>query len=195
MKILLACLMCLVLGASECFAIDGGPFGGGSQVTVTGTYAGVFVPVIVTLSPGPPPVTAPPDNSLALFTMTIPKQGLASGTVAIFRNGKAYPGTMTASADPDSAQISGVISAIHSQSVTSSDGSTTVTFVFDDLANGILKAKIVANTTTTSTASARIRGAKSSITYTTGNTADPSGDSGGPVFYHIRGFKQSEATG
>jgi hypothetical protein len=192
MKILLACLMCLVLGASQSFAIDGGPFGGGSQIAVTGTYSGIFIPVVVTLSPGPPPVTAPPDNSLALFTISVPKTGLASGTVAIFRNGKAYPGTMTASADPDSGQISGVISAIHSQTVT--DPNITVIFVFDDLANGVLKAKVVPNTSTTSTASARLRGAKSSITYTTGNAADPSGDSGGPIFYHIRGFKQSEAT-
>jgi len=59
MKILLACLMCLVLMASQCFAISGGPVFGGAQLTVTGSYAGVFVPRLI-----PPLVSA--TNSLAL---------------------------------------------------------------------------------------------------------------------------------
>ena len=93
MKILLACLMCPVLVVSQCFAIDGGPvFGGGGQVTVTGTYAGVFVPIL-------DPTIGIPDNSLVLFTLSIPKVGLATGTVAVFRNGFFYPGTIQGSAD------------------------------------------------------------------------------------------------
>ena len=54
MKILLACLMCLVLTMSECFALKGGPEFGKGQVTTTGIYAGVLVPQVA-------------DNSLGIF--------------------------------------------------------------------------------------------------------------------------------
>src|SRR5882672_8653322 len=99
MKVLLGCLMCLVLTIVETFAISGGPWGGPSHVTVTGTYAGVFVP-IPPVNPAPPPPTLPPDNSLALFTLKVPQIGLASGTSAVFRNGIFYSGTIRGSADP-----------------------------------------------------------------------------------------------
>jgi hypothetical protein len=115
MKILLASLMCLVLGASQCFALKGGPWGrGGGRVTVTGTYAGVFLPP---LTPDLPPTEA--DNSLALFTVTVPSTGLGSGIVAIFRNGNYYSGTMVATADPDSARLFANVSAAFSKLFTS----------------------------------------------------------------------------
>ena len=179
MKIVLACLMCLVFTATESFAIDGGPNYGGGSVTVTGTYAGVLAPIPTVLDPGPPPVTLK-DNSLALFTLVIPKVGLGTGTAAVFRNGLSYSGTIQASADPDTAKLSGVIST----SFTPPGANYK--------ANGqFVHAHIVANTNTSSTATARIRG-QASITYTN-NAADPNGDSGGPIFYRIRGFKQASA--
>src|SRR5882724_2274702 len=124
MKIVLGCLMCVVLTASECFAIDGGPvFGGGGQVTVTGIYAGVFVPIKIVVDPGPPPVTLT-DNSLVLFTLIIPKVGLGTGTTAVFRNGFFYSGTIQGSADPDSARLTGVVNAsFELNNVVLSDGS------------------------------------------------------------------------
>ena len=183
-----------MLSLSQAFAIAGGPEFGSGRVRVTGTYAGVFVPIPTILDPGPPPVTLT-DNSLALFTLKIAREGLAKGTVAIFRNGKAYTGDLQASADPDSGAVSGVISAIHTQTVTlpGGDGTSTVTFVFNNLANGVLKAKVAASNSTSSSSSVRLRGKQSSISYTTGST-DPSGDSGGPIFYKIHGFKQSETS-
>jgi hypothetical protein len=181
MKILLACLMCLVLGASECFAIGGGPvFGGGGQVTVTGTYAGVFVPIV-------DPTIGIPENSLVLFTLTIPKVGLATGTTAVFRNGFFYPGTIQGSADPDSARLTGVVNAFFQETVATS-GNTTFMFEYD--ANGrFVNTKITANSNTFSTASTRIRG-KATITYRN-DAGDPMGDSGGPIEYKVHGFKQS----
>ncbi|MEY2484836.1 MAG: hypothetical protein QOH39_484 [Verrucomicrobiota bacterium] len=191
MKTVLGCLMCLVLTISQGFAISGGPFGGGStQVKVTGTYAGVFIPILTVLDPGPPPVTVP-DNSLALFTLSVPSQGLAKGTVAIFRNGRAYTGDIQASADPDSAKVSGVISAIHTQTVTLPN--STVTFVYNDLANGFLLAKAIASNSTFSTSAVLLRGNQSSIEYTT-SSSDSSANSGGPIRYRVHGFKQSETT-
>lgn len=188
MKILLACLMCLVLTASECFAISGGPgFGGGGQVTVTGTYAGVFIPIV-------DPTIGLSEDSLVLFTLSIPKIGLATGTTAVFRNGLFYPGTIQGSADPDSARLTGIVSAsFELNNVVLSDGSRDITAVYN--ANGrFVNTKITANSTAFSSASTRIRG-KATITYTNtrndGGPPDPAGDSGGPIQYKVHGFKQS----
>jgi len=189
MKILLACLMCLVLGASECFAISGGPVFGGGQLTITGSYAGVFVPIPTVLDPGPPPVTQT-DNSLVLFTLSIPKVGLTSGTTAVFRNGFFYSGTILGSADPDTAKLTGVVDASFTE--TPQSGTVTTTIEFD--ANGkFLNTKITANTNPSSSATARIRG-RAVLTYR--NDAmppDPAGDSGGPIQYKVHGFKQSSS--
>src|SRR5437763_16385518 len=104
MKVLLAALMCLVFTITQAFAISGGPWSGsGGPVTVTGTYAGVLVPLVGVVDAGPPPVTLPPDNSVALFTLKIPQTGLASGTSVVFRNGIAYSGPVQGSADLDTA--------------------------------------------------------------------------------------------
>ena len=192
MKILLACLMCMVLNATQCFAIDGGPWGGsGGQVTVTGTYAGVLVPLPTVLAPGPPPVTLT-DNSLALFTLIVPRNGLATGTSAVFRNGFFYSGQILGSADPDSARLTGLVNAEFNQDVQS--GTITRTEHYE--ANGqFTNAKITSDQTTSKVAPARIRG-KASITYALGANATDTlrGDSGGPIQYKIRGFKQSQAT-
>jgi hypothetical protein len=200
MKILLACLMCLVLGASECVAIDGGPvFGGGRGVTVTGTYAGVFVPIPIVVDPGPPRVTLT-ENSLVLFTLSIPKVGLASGTTAVFRNGLFYPGTIQGSADPDTARLTGIINAVFE--VTSSE-SMTASITARFTANGrFVNARIAARTTASNVATTRI-GGKASLTYTcicsssSCSVCDeqPGASSGEPVVYKIHGFKQSEASG
>src|ERR1700730_3294354 len=183
MKILLAILLCPVLIVSQCFAIDGGPFGGGSgKVRVTGTYAGVFVP-IPTVNPAPPPDTLT-DNSLGLFTMEIPQVGLASGTVDVFRTG-----------------------ILTSSFLLKSSVSTSST-VFEYDGNGqFVNAKIVPNPNASSAATNRIKG-KASLTYHTNAPADPScfaifpatcprdpnGESPGPIKYRVRGFKQSEAS-
>ena len=204
MKILLGCLMCLVLGASQCFAISGGPFGGASHVTVTGTYAGVFVPIPVT-NPTPPPATIT-DNSLVLFTLKIPRTGLASGVAAVFRNGIFYVGTIVGSADPDTAKLTGEVNAAFFQVSSTSTTSTTIKAEYD--ANGkFVNAKVVANQTVGSSSATRIRG-KASLTNTNDATVsgvmpDPNGESGPPycsgttpcpIEYKIHGFKQSEAT-
>jgi hypothetical protein len=189
MKSVLGCLMCLVLTMSQSFAISGGPFSGPGHVEVTGTYAGVFVPVVMVLDPGPPPVTQT-DDSLALFTLKIPSTGLGSGTAVIFRNGFFYNvGAIQASADPDSAQLTGIINA--SLTVNTQSGVETASDIF--FASGkFLNTKIVAKRNNFSTSGTRIRG-KASITYTA-IPDDPRGDSGGPIDYKVRGFKQSAST-
>ena len=124
MKSLLGCLMCLVFTASQTFAISGGPWSGGGQVAVVGTYAGVLVPLVVVVDPGPPPVTLPPDDSLVLFTLKIPRTGLGIGDAVVFRNGIFYSGQIQASADPDGGRLSGVINAQFQQIISSGSSST-----------------------------------------------------------------------
>src|SRR2546429_773495 len=191
MKALLGCLMCLVLTLSQVFAISGGPFSGGGRVAVTGTYAGVLVPTV-------DPTIGLADNSLALFTMKIPQTGLGSGTSAVFRNGFFYPGTIDASADPDRAQITGIVRAsFEVNGVVLFSGSRSITAIYyasGSFANAKVKAS---NSSSFSSGSVRLAGT-ASLTYTNvktdGSAPDPNGDSGGPVHYSIQGFKQSNST-
>ena len=193
MRILLGCLMCLVLPFSEAFAISGGPFGGNGQLDVTGIYAGVLVPRL-------DPTVGLKDNSLALFTMTIPRSGLGTGTAVVFRNGIFYTGTVTASADAQTAKLSGVVNAVF-QEVTSSSSSSTgssqsIAAEYD--ANGrFAGARISANGDTSTFGSTRIHGS-AALTYKSFRNGlpntDPNGDSGGAISYKVVGFKQSPLT-
>ena len=198
MKALLGALMCLVFTLTQTFAISGGPWGR-SQISVTGTYAGVLVPLLIVVNPGPPPVTLPPDNSLALFTMKIPNTGLGAGDAVIFRNGFFYPGTVNASGDPDSAKISALVTGSFTLTHTANDlNGVAHDYTFNFNATGQFdNVKAFANAQSAATSGIRLRG-KASITYTTEN--DPNnpdfstGDSGGPIQYRVKGFKQSESS-
>ena len=193
--------MCLVLTIAQTFAISGGPWGGkGGQVSVTGTYAGVLVPVVVVVDPGPPPVTLPPDNSLALFTLKVPQTGLATGEAAVFRNGYYYPGTIQGSADPDTAKVSAIINAFFE--VTATESSTGKSIPARLNANGKFDAvKAVVKSGGLATGSTRLKGT-ASLTYNCVCSssaacppcADAASDSGGPIAYKVKGFKQSESS-
>ena len=172
--------MCLVLFESECFALKGGPIYPGGNANVVGTYAGLLVPKAA-------------DNSLGIFTARVPQTGVATGTVALFRNGIFYPGTIQAIADPDSGALTGVLSSSFDITFTSTEdanGKTTNTVVTFN-ANGSLQGRIRANTNTFSTSAARIKGS-GAITYkTVGGRPDPNANTDGPVTYQVDGFKQS----
>jgi hypothetical protein len=136
MKILLACLMCLVLGATECFAISGGPvFPGGTNVV--GTYAGVMktsrfcvvcendqetqikckdLQSYLQEHPGaiPGSCSLQPDcsaNSLGVFSVGVPSSGIATGTFVMFSQGRVFTGTIRGTADPGRATLTGVLDA------------------------------------------------------------------------------------
>ncbi len=181
MKILLACLMCLVLCTSECFALKGGPPYPGGQVRTTGNYAGLFAPTGT-------------DNSLGIFTVTVPITGQGRGVVAFFRNGIFYPGTIQALVDPDSAVMTAIVNS--SFNVTFAETIDT-RFVVTFNANGSINASIRANSVAFSTAASRIRGT-AGITYDTVGGAPgfdlSRANSNGPVPYVVSGFKQSEVS-
>lgn len=197
--------MCLVLTIAQTFAISGGPWGGRNQVSVTGTYAGVLIPALVVVDPGPPPVTLPPDNSLGLFTIKVPQTGLGAGITTVFRNGIFYIGVIVASADPDTARVSATLEASVGETVTCNDcNGVAHDYMFNFSANGKFDTvKAVATQQSIATSSVRLRG-KASITYVTdaANSCDPAcvasfaaaGDSGGPISYKVKGFKQSESS-
>jgi hypothetical protein len=187
MKVLLAALMCLVFALTQAFAISGGPWSGGGRVTVTGTYAGVFIPTLG-------------GNSLALFTLKVPQTGGAVGAAVVFRNGFFYPGVIDAVADPDSAKVSGLITASFTKTHSANDGlGVQHDYTFNFNANGQFdNVKVVANKNVQSIASTRLKGTASIIYSTENDPNNPdfaAGDSGGlPIQYKVRGFKQSESS-
>jgi hypothetical protein len=171
MKALFGSLMCLVLTVSHCYALKGGPNYTKQQIRTTGNYAGLLVP-----SAG--------DNSLGIFTTTIPRTGVGRGTVAFFRNGIFYVGVVQGLADPDSGVLTAVTSATDNSAA---DGELSLYN-----ANGSINGQISANPNVFSVASARLTGT-AAITYATiAGFDDPKGNSDGPVAYIVSGFKQSE---
>ncbi len=95
MKALLGTLMCLLLPISRALALKGGPvyikpvIPAPGVVETTGIYSGLFVPT-------------DGDNSMGIFTATIPQTGIGTGTVGVFRKGIYYPGAIQGIADPRS---------------------------------------------------------------------------------------------
>lgn len=182
MKALLGCLLCLVLGCAQTFAVSGGPEFGGGQVRTTGIYAGV-------LTPGP---LSPGANSLGLFSMTIPRTGLGTGPVVLFTAGQTYTGTIQGTADPDSAALIGVLRATFPFLTTVPAGLDdegrqrfeTVTVVA--VAAGQVNGRIRANRNLFSTASARLVGT-SNVQFSL-SVNNPFTQIG----YILSGFKQSE---
>ncbi len=122
MKLLLACLMCLILPAAECFALKGGPPYPAST-NLVGTYAGVLQGVFDPTNPGS-------SNALGIFSLGVPASGNATGTFVMFSRGRVFTGTARAFADPDKASLKGVLAATYnynlSQRVVSADGTVTI---------------------------------------------------------------------
>ena len=198
MKALLGVLLCYVFTMTQSFAVSGGPWGRNS-VTVTGTYAGVFLPV----SHSPAcvnPITGEPVfclgqptglNSIGLFSLQVSTTGIGTGPVVIFTFGQTYTGTFQGVADPDSSALRGLINAtfpyVHTvQTSTDSNGNpvfTTETVLA--VASGQVKGKVNSNTNTQSTAGARLRGqADVSFSLTVNNPFDD-------IIYKMSGFKQA----
>ena len=102
MKILLAALMCLVLSSAECFALKGGPPYPGTTANLVGTYAGVLQGAFDPTNPAS-------SNTLGLFSLAIAQSGISNGVVVLFVAGRAFVGTMTAVANPNTTVLRGVI--------------------------------------------------------------------------------------
>lgn len=201
MKAMFGVLLCFVFITTQAFAISGGPWGRDGGVNVTGTYAGVLVP-IPQANPAPPPPTVT-DDSLALFTLKIPQTGGGAGQAVIFRKGIFYAGIIDAVGDPDSGKISAVISATVAVTVTCNDcNGVAHDYMYTLNANGKFETvKAVASQQSVAASSVRLRGT-ASLTYVTDamNACDPgcvaslNAASGASIQYHVKGFKQSDSS-
>jgi hypothetical protein len=182
MKSVLGCLLCLVLGTAQTFAIKGGPNFGGAGVRTTGIYAGVMLPG--PLSPGV--------NSIGLFSVSIPKTGLGTGAVVIFTAGQTYTGTFQGIADPDSAKLSGEVDASFpylATVVSSIDANGKVTYTTESVsakAVGKLEGQIAKNKNVLSAANARLTGA-ADIQFSL-SVNNPFTE----IAYIVSGFKQAD---
>ncbi|MGZ4984761.1 MAG: hypothetical protein ACXV8A_01605 [Chthoniobacterales bacterium] len=105
MKIVLASLMCLLLGASQSFAHKGGPtYPAGTNIG--GSYAGVLQGVFDPTNPAS-------SNSIGIFSLKVPSTGNATGTFVMFSRGRVFTGTAQAFADPNKSSLKGVLEATY----------------------------------------------------------------------------------
>lgn len=181
---LLAVLLCNVLAVAQVSALSGGPVYPGGSVSTTGIYSGVMNGLL--------------SNSLGLFTVSIPRSGLGTGTAAVFRNGYFFPGTIQAAVDPESASLSGLLDLKATVGTISigTVGDNTVTLFAVLTASGLIRATISQSTSRFSRGTIRLNGtavvsvSPESVAAT--GSVDPSLLV--PVSFQIVGFKQAELT-
>ena len=191
MRILFALLICLVLGISECFAIKGGPpYPAGTNIV--GVYAGVLQGAF-------DPTTPSSSNSIGVFSVGVPKTGIASGPFVMFSRGRVFSGTSKERPIRPKRPIKGVLSATYnfnlSRTVTDSAGNTTiVTIPITATANGPLEATVGSfkSAKTLSAATTILQG-----TATLNIAEGQVGANGDPIIVSIlsltvSGFKQSD---
>ncbi len=117
MRILLAVLMCFVLLRTECKALHVSHDGGGAGlIPVTGNYAGVMLPFDPNMDPDAKIDINFPEffnsaNVLAVFTLTVPQTGMATGDLLIFSDGRAFIGDISGFGDTGNGRIFGVLDA------------------------------------------------------------------------------------
>ena len=115
MKKVLSLLVSFVFLQTQTWALSGGPVYGGGQlgISVIGTYAGVFVPETVNRIFSNPDVTPPSlasdANTLGLFVLGVPSEGVATGNYLFFQDGEAFFGTLTGLVDPASGELRALI--------------------------------------------------------------------------------------
>lgn len=126
----LSLLLCVVLLESQALAATSRSGGGGATVQVIGTYAGVLLPDAGEVDADTGDTS---NNTLGIFSLTVPETGLSSGGFLVFANGQTFTGTINAFADPDLGRILGVLQATFDFSIpvatTGTTGVNTVTEV------------------------------------------------------------------
>ena len=192
--------MCLILSASQCFAISGGPFGGGST-SVVGIYAGVIKrpsdtpPAVIPVGCLAPAVNCSA-NSLGVFSVGVPASGISSGTFVMFSQGRVFTGTIRGTADPSKAVLTGVLNATFNFSVTTFDalGKPTTTQVTAS-ANGKLKTKITNGSSQSAFGAAATRLAGTATLNTDQGEVNSTNEPCVTCFMTLRvvGFKQSNS--
>ncbi len=212
MKKLLPILLCYALMTSQVYAISGGPVFGQGGVNPIGVYSGVitvtsvkdFINDPVTNAPITDPNTGlaetkvdPDTVSLGLFSLGVPTLNVAQGAFVQFVNGDVYIGTITASVDPDSASVTGIVQGQSSYQRVSTTGTTTTNITILNSATGKVVAHI-GSTRQGSAASARLVGSATLIINSAGNRVTGNGIRAGSLVQNyalecvVSGFRQSQ---
>ena len=178
MRILLACLMCLVLSTVQCFALKGGPpYPAGTNMI--GTYAAVLIPEFDPTDPFS-------SNSIGVFAASVPTSGLANGGFAFFARGQIFLGTMTGVGDPKGGELRGILQA---------DVGDAPNDATDEIpgARGKLDARVVNETVGFGTGTIRLRG-EATLLVDQGQVDPTTGQKIITATYSlaVEGFKQSD---
>ncbi len=198
MKALLGLLLCLVLFASECFAIKGGPVYPGGTISVVGTYAGVLQPAFDPTDP----FSA---NSLGVFTLGVPTDGASSGTFLMFTRGRVFGGTIQGVTDPNKGIVSALLDATFTYTLTevgrNPDGSiqtdpvtgepVLVMVTVTASVTGPLDAKVTPTRSAFAISSALLRGDATAFISNGGVKANGDPVIDGTLSLDVMGFKQS----
>jgi hypothetical protein len=203
----------IFFAVTAAYAIKGGPqYPAGTDVV--GTYAGVLTPKASPCpdaSVSPTPVCSPTiadcaANSLGVFSVSAPQNGLASGTFVMFAQGRVFTGTIQGVADPEKATLKGVLSARYDFTVTfpptpcpsvSPEVSCTPSSFSEQitaLANGSLKTRITTSTAGAASAATRLKGtATLDISNGTVSAVTFEQITDCEIFLKVTGFKQSSS--
>jgi hypothetical protein len=199
MRILLALLMCLVFGTTQCFALKGGPpYPNGGNIK--GTYAGIMQGVF-------DPTNPRSSNTLGLFSFVLPESGFATGTVVFFVAGRTFTGTVSGVGDPNKGKLRGVVQSTVVNKVVVCDRTTTPlgTVVIEnhttdvtDRADGTLDATITPSSKAGSSVNGTLLKGTGFVTATQSVT-DPADCTAilvnsSPLSLLVDGFKQSTNT-
>jgi hypothetical protein len=189
MKAILGSLLCLVLGASECFAIKGGPPYPGGSTSLVGTYAGVLQPVFDPTDP----FSA---NSVGVFTLGIPSDGASTGNFLMFTRGRVFGGTIQGITDPNKAKITALLDATFRYTLTfvgtDTDGNLTTTTVdVTATVTGPLNATVTSSRNPLAASSAVLTG--DAVAFISNGGVEGNGDPtiDGTLSLDVMGFKQS----
>ncbi len=186
MKAILGSLLCLVLCASECFAIKGGPPYPAST-NIIGTYAGVLQPAFDPTDP----FSA---NSLGVFTIGVPSTGASTGTFVMFTHGRVFGGTIQGVGDPNKATLKALIDASFTYTLSFLDGTGALQSIqVTATVNGPLDAKVTATRSPFAVSSARIVGTAVAFISNGSVEGDLDPTINGTLSLSVMGFKQSNA--
>jgi hypothetical protein len=104
-RAILSLLLCFVFLESQALAAHSAA-GGGTPVSVVGTYAGALLPDTAAAA-----AAGAVDNTLGIFSLVVPENGLSTGGFLVFANGQTFIGTINGLADPDTARVLAVLQA------------------------------------------------------------------------------------
>ncbi len=207
MKKLLPLLICYVLTQSQCFAISGGPvYGGSGNVSTTGSYSGTLQGVTEidpSTSSGPSipgdPLpagtqTTTSSNALGLFDLVVPGTTTATGAFLLFADGVVFGGTISASVDPDSAKLAGILNGQYNFTLNTSNGTAITSVAVTATAVGMINAKVT-GPKGRSVSAARLNGsANLEISFGEVNINDLSPVVGRVITFTVSGFQTTTAT-